>query len=383
MRQENGEIILSAELTTPDGETRCLWFAVDAGQAVTQLADPFLIASLFIGLEHHWDIHVHGQVSACLLQNLQEFQAIWQSFDPVRYQAIDLSVDQTVLAGARPAGRITTFSGGVDSSFTALSHAKRSGDLSPLDAGLLIHGLDIPLKDNAFSSALQNAEQSLATLGLNCLYMRSNVREVAENAWVNVRGSQWEDFHGTALAACLHVLAPSFGTALIPSSFAYKLREYRWGSNPLTDPLMGSDALRIIHDGARFTRGEKLAQLAAWPQGLNALRVCWQGLQRDRNCCRCEKCLRNMMNIRLLGMPMPASFPEPLSAERIAALKLSATEIDIWQRLISLGEERGLPSDILRAMRRLVGRMRLRQWHHRLKNWRKRHLQRLQQRRRA
>ena len=375
MRQENGELILSAELTTPDGEKRCLWFAVEIGQDITQLADPFLIASLFIGLEHHWDIHVHGQVSACLLLNLQEFQAIWQSFDPERYQPVHLSADEMVVVGARPTGRIATFSGGVDSAFTAFSNAKRSGNLLPLDAGLMIHGLDIPLDDTIFSSALQSSKQSLASLGINCLSMRTNVRELV--------GSEWHDVFGTALAACLHVLAPRFGTALIPSSYAYSAQEYRCGSNPLTDPLLGSDALRIVHDGARFTRDEKLAQLAAWPQGLNALRVCWQGLQRDRNCCRCEKCLRTMINICLLDMPMPASFPEPLSAERIAAVKLGATEIRIWQRLINLGEEQGFSPDILTAMRRLVGRMRLRQWHHRLKNWRKRHLQRLQQRRRA
>ena len=369
IRHENGESILAAELTTPYGETRCLWFSVEADQALTQLADPFLIASLFIGLENQWDIHVHGQVSACLLQNLQEFQAIWQSFDPERYQPVHLSADEMVVVGARPTGRIATFSGGVDSAFTAFSNAKRSGNLLPLDAGLMIHGLDIPLDDTIFSSALQSSKQSLATLGINCLHMRTNVRELV--------GSAWHDVFGTALAACLHVLAPRFGAALIPSSYAYSAQEYRCGSNPLTDPLLGSDALRIIHDGARFTRDEKLAQLAAWPQGLDALRVCWQGLQRDRNCCRCEKCLRTMINIRLLEMPMPASFPESLNAERIAAVKLGATEIRIWQRLIALRKKQGLAPELSAAMRQLVVRMRIRQWRRRVRGWVRRLFQHL------
>lgn len=359
-RQENGEWILAADLIRPDG-SRTLWFAVDANQRISSLADPFLVASLFMGMKHGWDIHVHGVVSSSLLENLQEFQAIWQSFHPERYQLINLSADRLDTAGTRPAGRISTYSGGVDSSFTALSHAPESGSLSPLDAGLMIHGLDIPLADAAFAPALQRAAASLASLGLDCLSMRTNFREVVDCAW--------EDVHATALAACLHILAPGFGTAMIPSTFAYSVRDYRVGSNPLTDPLLGSDAMRIVHDGARFTRDAKLARLAAWPQGLDALRVCWQGALRDRNCCRCEKCLRNMVNIHLLGMPMPASFPEPLSAKRIATLKFKAREIGIWQRLIDLGEQRGLDPDLLKTMRRLVGRMRLRQWLRSLKRW--------------
>ena len=148
----------------------------------------------------------------------------------------------------------------------------------------------------------------------------------------------------------------------------------------MADPLLGSDALRIIHDGARFTRDEKLAQLAAWPQGLDALRVCWQGLQRDRNCCRCEKCLRTMINIRLLEMPMPASFPESLNAERIAAVKLGATEIRIWQRLIALRKKQGLAPELSAAMRQLVVRMRIRQWRRRVRGWVRRPFQHRQQR---
>lgn len=344
----------------PEGETRCLWFAVEAGQPVSELADAFIIASLFIGIKHDWNIHAHGQVSACLLQNLQEFQAIWQSFDHKRYKPVSLSADQIVLAGQRSAGRISTYSGGVDSALTAWTHAKQNNRLLPLDAGLMIHGLDIPLNDHdGFVRALQSSKQSLTSLGLECLSMRTNIRELVDHDWIDV--------YGTALAACLHVLAPRFGTALIPSSFTYNERNYHCGSNPLTDPLLSSDALRIVHDGARLTRDAKLAQLAAWPQGLDALRVCWQGEQRDRNCCRCEKCLRNMINFHMLGIVLPASFPEPLSTKRISALVFGATEIRIWRHLIHLGKKQGLAPDILRSMRRLVTRMRLRQLRHHLK----------------
>lgn len=359
VRVEQGERILSAELHTPTGETRLLWFAVEAGQAVTDLADPFLIAAQFLGMQHGWDIHVVGRVSALLIHNLRDFQAAWQSKDARRYRQVRLSADELVSGRARAAGRIITFSGGVDSTFSAISHAPGSRSPYPLDAGLMVHGFDIPLDDPAFQSAWQRARATLASLGIDGVSMRTNFRTVVPDLWRHT--------HGTALAACLHVLSPRFGTALIPSSAAYHESVGPCGSDPLTDPMLSSDALTVVHDGARFARRDKLTSLAAWPRGLEGLRVCWEGPQRDRNCCRCEKCIRNMLNFRLLGIPIPSSFPEPPSPERIAAVKIGEAELMIWKRLIALGKGGALPADIVRAMRRTTRRMQWRQWRRRIK----------------
>ncbi|MBK7948257.1 MAG: hypothetical protein IPK00_05850 [Deltaproteobacteria bacterium] len=359
-RLEQGECILSAELHMPTGETRHLWFAVDADQAVTDSADPFLIAAQFLGMQGGWDIHVTGRVSALLIHNLRDFQAVWQVKDARRYRQVRLSADELLSGRSRAAGRIITFSGGVDSTFTALNHAPDSQSPYALDTGLMIHGFDIPLEDPAFQSAWQRARGTLASLGMDCLSMRTNFRAVVPDLWRHT--------HGTALAACLHVLSPRFGTALIPSSAAYHEAVDPCGSDPLTDPMLSSDALAVVHDGARFARRDKLAGLAGWPRGLEGLRVCWEGERRDRNCCRCEKCIRNMLNFRLLGMPIPSSFPEPLSAERIESLKIGAAEIAIWKRLIALGGKGALPEEILRAMRRTTRRMQWRRWRHRVKS---------------
>lgn len=359
MRLEQGERVLSAGLHLPTGETRHLWFAVDAEQAVTDLADPFLIAAQFLGMQNGWDLHVAGPVSALLIHNLRDFQAVWQVKEARRYQQVRLSADELVSGRARAAGRIITFSGGVDSTFSALNHAPGKQSPYPLDAGLMIHGFDIPLEDPAFQSAWQRSRATLASLGIDCLSMRTNFRAVVPDLWRHT--------HGTALAACLHVMSPSFGTALIPSSAAYHEGVDPCGSDPLTDPMLGSDSLALVHDGARFARRDKLTGLAGWSQGLEGLRVCWEGERRDRNCCRCEKCIRNMLNFRLLGMPIPSSFPEPLSAKRIEALKIGGAEIAIWKRLIALGGNGALPEEILRAMRRTTRRMQWRQLRRRLK----------------
>ncbi len=354
-QKEGDETILAADFYLPTGEVRQLWFAVESGQAVSELADPFLLGAIFIGLENAWGIHVEGKVSALLLQQLREFQAIWQAQAPALYHAAPLSADELVYTRNPAQACISTFSGGADSSFTALMHAPKSGKNSPyaLQAGLMVQGLDIPLDDPAFVGALARSRESLASLGLECLSIRTNFREISL--------TQWYHAFGSALAACLHVLSPRFGTALIPSSAAYHEPLNPAGSAPLTDHLLGSDALRIVHDGAIYARRDKLAALAAWPQGLANLRVCWQGQERDRNCCRCEKCVRNMINFRLLGMEIPNSFPEPLSPQLIRGLLFGKTEILIWGHLIAANTQGQLPADIVGAMRYARRRMQWRQ----------------------
>ena len=81
------------------------------------------------------------------------------------------------------------------------------------------------------------------------------------------------------------------------------------GSNPLTDALLSSDSFRIVPDGTGFTRADKIYAMRDWDEFLHHLRVCWQGEQRDRNCCACEKCIRNILTFRALGLGLPPCFP--------------------------------------------------------------------------
>ena len=354
-RYENGSVILSANWLLPTNETQLIWFAVSEKQSVTDLADPFLLAALFLGLQNGWHLHVHGKVSALLKYNLQEFQAIWQAKAPHLYRAVPISADEWVHKTASAKACISTYSGGVDSSFTAFSHAPDRNTSYPLQAGLMVHGFDIPLEDPVFSAVLKRARESLASLGMECIAMRTNFREVNHTDWYHA--------HGSALAACLHVVSPRFGIALIPSSYAYHENADLCGSTPLSDPLLSSESLRIVHDGASFTRRDKLATLSNWAAGLAALRVCWQGQERDRNCCRCEKCIRNMINFRLLGIEIPSSFPEPLNTEVISNLLFGRAQINIWRVLISAADKSGnFTPDILQAMRHVTKKMQRREW---------------------
>ena len=140
--------------------------------------------------------------------------------------------------------------------------------------------------------------------------------------------------------------------------------------------MLGSDALQVIHDGATHTRAAKLRAISGWDAGMQGLRVCWQGEKRDANCCRCEKCIRNMLNFQLEGLSVPPAFALPVTPEAIRALRFGPTEVIIWKLLRFRARQsdkiepgiRAAINDVTRRMiwrnarKRLSRRLRGKQW---------------------
>lgn len=350
-----GCVRYAADVYFPDGRQDVLWFEVAEDVEVTTLADPFAVGMLFEAMALGVPLKVNGEVSAGLLWRLEEFMAIWSQFLPARYRSVPILVRNIVSDLPQASGRLSTFSGGSDSCFTAFRHAQGSLLLPKIDAGLMVHGFDIPLEDSAFERALSSSQEMLASLGMQAIWMRTNIREVNQR-W-------WPDIFGSALVACLHLLSPKYGRAYIPSSFAYSAGALINGSNALTDPLLGSDALQIIYDGAIYTRNEKLRFISNWPEAMRSLRVCWEGNERDGNCCRCEKCIRNMLNFKLEGLPVPPAFSLPLTPQSIRALRFGPTEVTIWKLLnIRVRKSDKIDQNIKDAINSLTKRMVWRNW---------------------
>src|SRR5262245_29001639 len=66
---------------------------------------------------------VHGAVSAAALRNLEELALFWHRWHPEQYKRIEVIPERIApsLHSGRPAA-IAAFSGGADSTFTALRH---------------------------------------------------------------------------------------------------------------------------------------------------------------------------------------------------------------------------------------------------------------------
>jgi len=168
----------------------------------------------------------------------------------------------------------------------------------------------------------------------------------------------WQDCHGAAVASCLMLLQGGYRTGLIASSRPYQAL-IPWGSNPVTDPLLSSDNFQIIHDGTAFNRTQKIEQVAKWSEALAGLRVCWQGPHKARNCGRCEKCIRTILDFRVLGLSLPDCFEQDVTEQQILQLKgLKQSSLYHFELILEVAKANNLSDSWVRALEKCVIRNR-------------------------
>jgi hypothetical protein len=140
---------------------------------------------------------------------------------------------------------------------------------------------------------------------VNLLMIDSNVKSF-RNAMLN-RAEQVHSY-SSVLAASAHALGGVFGRFGISghATYAYNQLEPD-GSHTALDHHLSSDQLQIIHTGTSHSRSEKTEILANFPHVQKSLRVCFGALNFDQqtgmpvNCCECEKCVRTMVTLIIIG----------------------------------------------------------------------------------
>ncbi|MGB3514473.1 MAG: hypothetical protein WBA93_35725 [Microcoleaceae cyanobacterium] len=360
--EADGSITIAAIIEDSKQSKTSVWYRVPAEHSskITKSWDPLVVGTIFWGMKKGADLHFHGEVSPSLLRNLEKLQIIWSCWAPKSFKTIDVIADQEIeQQGADDsAGDIMAFSGGVDACFTAFRHAtNRCGRLNRnLKAGLMIHGVEIPLKQKeVFERAYKNSEAILDSLGVELITMATNFKALSlgPDAFAGMAGS------------CLMLFQGTYKAGLISSSEPYQALVTPWGTHPLTDPLVSSDAFEIIHDSADFTRTQKIAMLGNWPEALSRLRVCWYGPQNQSNfeglnCGRCEKCVRTILNLRVVGLPLPESFDQDISDAHISSLRhLDPTQTNEFQQILIEAEKAGISDSWVNALKLCLWRNRL------------------------
>lgn len=301
-----------------EGGRREFWFRIPSERlgCVTDLADPFVTATIFTAMRSATDLRVHGSVSHLLLRNLEEFQTAWHSWRPDCYHVVNVIADQEVQGPVPgPDRAVIAFSGGLDSCFSVWRHTQgECGRLiRPLKAAAMVHGFDIPLHESdVFSRAAENSRAIVQSVGLDFIPMACAFRELGDN---------WEDAHGAALASCLSLFSREFPTGLVAGSHAYNTLRFPWGSNPLTDPMLSSGSFSIVYDAAGVTRLQKAKGVSEWDEAMRLLRVCWQGTHKDRNCGACLRCIGTALCFAAMGVRPPVCLGVPSLDEGIRKLR--------------------------------------------------------------
>lgn len=323
----------------------------DTTAPAPHLLDGFVCAVIFYAMRLRQPIRVRGAVSRDCLRNLNEFQEAWASWKPELYTKIEVIPDETIECVETKQDAIAAFSGGVDSIFTILRHANGGNSTYPLKKSvLMVHGFDVPLSKVSQLNALQERTLPLIKeLGLE-------TRTIITNSKV-LNFQDWEDSTASQLAACLHNYSHEFGFGLIGSSEPYNQLVLPWGSNPATDHLLSGGALNIVHDGAGYSRTQKVEQLAKFTTAIKIAKVCWEGTDASKNCGRCEKCIRTMLNFKAVGVSNPSCFEEPLDTTQIRSINIhNDIQRAELRSIVTYADAKGLNADWLDELKKRIGR---------------------------
>lgn len=272
--------------------------------------DAFVLGSLLLLMSEGFPVHIHGEVSARCLWNVNELQHVWARWKPEAYQRVAFTADVITSGFPKVGPAIAAFSGGVDACYTVQRHLNPETVMtSKVEAALFIQGFDIPESDDKlFSIARKRGEAILQGTAVRSLGVKTNFRAL---------GQDWQDSFGLGVAACLSLFQSTYSVGLIGSGSSYEALRLGWGSSPITDYLFSTGQMEIRHDGAGASRTEKVASISSWPEVASGVRVCWEGDDIGRNCGKCEKCVRTFLNFKAAGVENPECFEAIPNSEDI------------------------------------------------------------------
>src|SRR5580698_338674 len=305
--------------------------------------DGFVNAVIFYAMGTGQDIHVDGQMTRSSLLNLATFQEAWCRWKPDVYKLIKIEPQSITDDPPRAKTQsIAAFSGGADAIFTALRHA---GDQFALNSVMLVHGFDIPInRPDQFSKLVERVQPFLDRLNLQPRIVRTNIAEL--------RIQEWLDSFLAQLSCCLHSYSHEFRFGLTGGGEPYDELVLPWGQNPCTDYLLSGDGFTIVHDGAAFSRTEKIAIIAQDPVATKAIKVCWDAPDLSTNCGTCEKCVRTRLNFKAVGVDSPACFDGEITPEQIRRIRFSNdSQRAGFRSILEFANGHALSGDWLDAMR--------------------------------
>ncbi len=267
-----------------------LYFRMPASRLCRQsIGDALLLSTLVPAMRAGTTIRLPMEfpVSEQLAANLDAIQRIYCGWNAGLHK---VALEAELQARHRSDGPVGLFyAGGVDSSFSLLSHRDE------LDALILVFGFDFTQSDAEMAESTARHARFAGLLGKQLIPVETN-----HSRFVREHGISRLFTFGSTLAgiALLLGLARCF---IATGHSSANLRPD--GSHPILDPLFSNGATTLVHDDVSVNRLEKTWAVARHPLLLENLLVCWEN--PNGNCGRCSKCLRTMTALRLADVQGP------------------------------------------------------------------------------
>ncbi len=303
--------------------------------------DAFVPGAMMAAMWRGEPLRSEAPVSEGLLAGLPRIQDTYHRWMPeARVVPVEAPPRSSMAAGA---GVAAFYSGGLDSGYTLL---RRRSELNHL---ILIHGFDTGPDHAGRDEIARLARETAAEFGLQLLEVETNVRELFVGHGVFLLN------FGSLLAGVAHVLAPRLAKVYVPGGYG-PLRHCPNGSHPDVDPWWSSASLTFVHDGGDVTRCDKAEALAESDFLLARLRVCMSGRRPGKNCGRCDKCVRTMVELRIAGaLKRCPAFEEPLELGRVRYARAASTARLFYLEALLQAEARDRDPELIDALRDCIG----------------------------
>ncbi|MBW3021054.1 hypothetical protein KY334_07195 [Candidatus Woesearchaeota archaeon] len=263
---------------------------------ISNRSDGFLVALLPTAMSINEDLEIKGTISPKLRRGLEECQEIWATWWPEKFKRIKIKCENLKKHESKGKYIASCFSGGVDSFHTLYSFLNDSDPDYKITHALFIHGLEISLKyEENYNVALKSNESLIKKLNLGILQSKTNLLDFSKHIPGNCFGIYT---CGVFLASTALILSNKISKFYIPSGYHYS-NLAKEGYHPMTDHLLSTESLEIIHHGSSKRRTEKTEFISKIPETYSRLRVCGIKNIGLKNCCRCEKCLRTMITLKV------------------------------------------------------------------------------------
>jgi hypothetical protein len=285
-------------------------------------ADAFLAACFPLAALHGEErVRIEGHPCSMLIEGLLTAHSWWASWGGLTSgPPIIESRGRGSTQHSPHSHAVACLSGGVDGLHMLMQNRRlySRDDPAYIRDAVFVHGFDIGKRardpeNERYRTALARLEPVAVESGLRLIPCRTNLRHLPS------KPGFWAARHnGAALAAVGHAAILGRGFLFIAASH-HVSRPVPMGSHPAIDGLFSSQRIRVIHDGGRFSRLDKVRDLVNWPAALAALRVCPASLESGVNCGKCEKCLRTRLELLAAGV------------DETLALGPSLTPIELWE----------------------------------------------------
>jgi len=293
-----------------DAPADTMYFEMDGnygGMLVNDTYDPFLLPAMYMAMYFHTDIRIRGNVSKRLYKNLTWYgQKILCGYDD------NIAPVKIIVDGFTSAERKGTLIGagiscGVDSLSTLYDRFIREDDPDYRINALFFFNCGSNgqfgniCSENVAQVRCQRSIALAGELGLPLCPVDTNLHQF----W---RIQYKDDFLFISVYSCVLALQNAIRRYYMASGYSYNEIKSNGTTFEHYDlagwcesfflPLIQTESTELIVDGCQYRRVDKIKNFADWDIAQKYLNVCFKSLD---NCGSCEKCMRTLLALEILG----------------------------------------------------------------------------------